>query len=236
MQSIDTPFVAVLKSAYKNHSTLPDRCSISLGIDVNQNDYSDVVEIVAIHGGLDDLLSRLADSHPTDRSHLDEFDRQFWTVMNEAAAFAWAVEQGFTGVSFTDDNATTDVTVLDGPMIEAKTVDVSPEERAIKSRMAEASDRGEIVSRITGHMRSPHPNLLKKFEDGLQDALEKLARQKGGELIVYFELAGGDWPISRRQAFEQIEVWASDATRRTGARIVVWKSDQWRNPFLDTAR
>jgi hypothetical protein len=100
--------------------------------------------------------------------------------------------------------------------------------------MAEASERGEIVSRVAGHMPGPHPNLLKKFEDGLQDALEKLARQKGEELIVYFELAGVDWPVSRRQAFEQIKEWARAAARRAGARIVVWKSDEWRHPFIDT--
>ena len=163
---------------------MPDRCAISLGVEVNQPDYSDVVEIVARHGGLDDLRSRLADSHPTDRPHLDEFDRQFWTVWNEAAAFAWAVEEGFPGVSFTDDNATTDVSADKGRMIEAKTIHESPEERRIEEKMAEASDRGELLMRMSSNMTSPHPNLMKKFEDAVQDSVQKLRRQDGSELVA----------------------------------------------------
>ena len=231
----DTPFVNTLKTAFTERSSLPERCAISLGIEVNQSVYGDVVEIVAEHGGLDDLISRLRDSHPIDRPHLDEFDRQFWTVWNEAAAFAWAVEvAGFKNVSFTDDKGTTDVVVADGPMIEAKTIDVSPEERQIKTGMAEASDRGELVMRLSGDLTVPHPNLLKKFEDGLQDALLKLRRQAGNELVVYFQLIGIDFNTSVREALVEIKRWADEASRRTGARIVVWKSDDWRKPFIDT--
>ena len=92
MDTSDTPFVRILKAAFAERSSLPERCHIRLGIEVNQPDYSDVAEIVDQHGGTVDLISRLRDSHPVDRPHLEEFDRQFWTVWNEAAAFAWAVE------------------------------------------------------------------------------------------------------------------------------------------------
>ncbi|MEE8046551.1 MAG: hypothetical protein V3T49_06920 [Dehalococcoidia bacterium] len=236
MHQPDTPFVSVLKTVFKDRSTLPERCVVSLGIEVNQPDYSDVVEIVAQHGGLDDLRSRLVDSHPTDRPHLDEFDRQFWTVWNEAAAFAWAVERGFTGVAFTDDHATTDVSADHGVMIEAKTVDVSPEERQVKNQMSETSDLVGAAMRGPSTMIDLHPIVLKKFEDGLIDSVRKFERQSGEQLVAFFELAGLDWPTSRRQAIQLIRQWAAEAAQRTGARIVVWEGDAWREPFIDTGR
>ena len=237
MDISDTSFVNTLKTAFPERSSLPERCAISLGIEVNQPDYNSVVEIVTRNGGLDELISRLRDRHPVDRSHLDEFDRQFWTVWNEAAAFAWAVEvAGFQNVSFTDDKGTTDVVVADGPMIEAKAVEVSPEERRIKNRMAEASDGGLLLMRGPSNLTQPHPNLLKKFEDGLQDALLKLGRQGGSKLVVYFYLGGIDFGTSEREALADIASWAAEASGRTGARIVVWESNEWRHPFIDTDR
>ena len=233
----DTPFVNTLKTAFTERSSLPERCAISLGIEVNQSVYGDVVEIVTRNGGLDNLISRLRDSHPVDRPHLDEFDRQFWAVWNEAAAFAWAVDVArYQNVSFTDDRGTTDVVVADGPMIEAKTVDVSPEERRLMNRMAEASDREQLVMRGPSDLTQPHSNILKKFEDGLRDSLVKLLRQGGAELVVYFRLAGLDWPTGSRGASLEIQQWADEAALPTGARIVIWKGGDWREPFIDTDR
>lgn len=237
MDTPDTPFVETLKTAFTERSSLPERCVISLGIENCQSDYSDVVEIVTKHDGLADFISRLSDSHPVDRPHLEEFDRQLWTVWNEAAALAWtSAAAGFAGLRFTDDRGTTDLIDANGVMIEAKIIEVSPEERRIKTRMAEASDRGELIMRMSSNMTEPHPNLLKKFEDGLRDSLLKLLRQGGAELVVFFQLAGLDWPTSSREALAEIKRWADEAALTTGARIVVWKSDDWREPFIDTDR
>ncbi|MBT3941145.1 MAG: hypothetical protein HOC77_14190 [Chloroflexi bacterium] len=230
----ETPFVAILREAFANHSNLPERCAINLAYEVNQEDFSDVVEIVSRCGAREGLVARLRTTHPVGPNHLGQYDRHFWTVWTEACAFAWAKNvAGFDRPRFTDDRGKPDLLVGSSMWLEAKTVERSPDERRALDQMAEASDRGRPQYRMTYGFSVPHPTIVKKFNDGLSDALTKLARQGFGEIIVYFELDGIDWGTDEHAALKAIDEWSATESSNTGARIVVTRGGRWREPLID---
>ncbi|MDA1256632.1 MAG: hypothetical protein O3C10_02110 [Chloroflexi bacterium] len=234
-ESESTAFVRVLREAFAKQPDLPARCAISLAFDVNQDDFSDVVDIVDRCSGRSDLVGRLRATHPINVAHTRQFDRHFWTVWTEACAFAWATEvAGFNCPLFTDDHGKPDLLIDRSTWIEAKTVEVSPGEGEILDRMAESSDRGKLLIRWTVGFTPPHPTLVKKFDDGLRDALVKRGRQDYGELIVFFSLNGINWPTDRKAAIQSIQDWVRVSGVSSGARVVISRGSNWREPIIDT--
>ena len=231
-----TEFVKLLREAFPQHAYLPERCPISLALEVNQNDFSDVVEVVSRCGERAPLIERLRATHPRDACHREQFDGRFWNVWTEACAFAWAVEVArFDCARFTDDTGKPDLIVDSQTWLEAKTIETSPKETRTLERMAELSDRANLpVSRGPCSPSPPHPNLIKKFHDGLKDALAKRDRQGVGGIIVFFCLAGIDWPTDRDAAYRAIRAWARDAGAKSGTRVVISERANWNDPFVDT--
>lgn len=229
MESI-SQFALLLQTAFHGRSDLPKDCSISLAISENQHDYSDVAQIIETEDETPQLVKRIRRTHPPGRPHLDEFDRHFWTVMVEAGALAWAsTSAGLPGIRFTDDDGTPDLVTSNNVFIEVKTIHRSPQEQKKMRAMANAGFgvRGPEI------LTSVHPNMIKKFDDGLQDAIKKRDRQQGANLIVYYRLDGVDWPMKWEEAWRLIELWAGRASAATGVRVVVIRGGHWDSPFVD---
>lgn len=213
-----TPFAILLDEAFPNRSGLPSDCDIVLNIEASDPVCSEIVSVVTSFGERGAFISRIRRIHPTDRPHSDTFDDQLWEVMAEGTAFTWAART-LGKPMFTDDNGKPDLYVTPDWWIEAKRVGKSLPERQIQRRVLGAAEHGKLTIR-TGNLMEPHPTLLKKFDDGLRDAMKKV-RPEQHHLAVFFELAGVDFGTSRRQAFEAIENWCGRASWQTNCAIVV---------------
>ncbi len=222
----------LLESAFPNRDRFPDDCSISAAITENQPDLTEEINILERNGVLEDLVARLTRQHPTGVGHKSEHDDNFWRAWTEAVAFAWATEiEKLRRVTFSsDESGLPDLEVVDGPWIEAKTIDNSPEELAILKRQAAAG----FGMRVFPTMSELSSNVLKKLEDQLQDSLIKSKRSTNLELIVFYSLRI-DAGTSVGRALNDIIVWARTAARRTNARIVIVKRFNWKSPLIDTA-
>lgn len=225
-----TEFVNLLNEAFPRRESFPDYCPIVLGIACNQNAFSDVVDIISRLNSRQDLISRLERQHPTKPVHNDEFDLNFWRVWTEAISFAWAVElAGFEAPRFADDDqGQPDIVLSDNGWLESKTIDPSPDEAVALRRMAAQG----IASRFLISSKF-HPNVMKKFKDGLSNAIVKLDRQDHGELVVFYSLELHA-ETDTRVAYEKIRNWATCAAAEFNVRIVVVIKTIWRSPLIDT--
>ena len=226
-------FCRVLDEAFPDRNDLPRGCPIVEGLIENQSDLTEEIRILDRVGGRQDLIDRLRRQHPVRRSHKVEHDRNFWRAWTEAIGLAWAVETaGYESPQFTpDESGLPDLDLGSRRWLEAKTVDNSPEEAAILDQQAAAG----FGMRMFAHMSDLDQNVLRKFEDHLQNALNKSERTECDELTVFYSISI-DGGTSQRSAYREIEVWATEAADRVGVRIVIVKNMKWQNPFVDTAR
>jgi len=226
--------VVLLKEAFGEDPKFPERCAITLAIEVNQSDLGDVIEIVDRSGEREVLMDKLRATHPVHREHLSEYDRNFWNVWTEALALCWATETaGLSGVTFTDDRGKPDLQSQDGTWIEAKTIDLSLNESKTMERMAELADQGTVPYRMSSDFTQAHPTMLKKFQDGLEDAHLKLARQQYGALVTFFSFRGVDWGTNSKASERIIAEWAHAAAQSHASRIVIVRRINWAAPFVD---
>lgn len=229
----ETSFVALLKEAFPDFSSLSLDCEARWAIDHNQDDLADVISAIDENDGRSAFTDRLRRSHPPGRPHLPEFDRHLWTVVTEGEAFAWAaVTAGLSGPRFTDDNGRPDLS-CGGAWVEVKKVHHGDEESRFRREVILPElDRSDGVTRTTDHFVDLHATVIKKLNDGLADARTKHARQEfGGPLVVYFYVQV-DFPTHRDRARQVLRDWAQSQDQ---VRIVVTGlSTDWRAPLVDT--
>lgn len=79
-----------------------------------------------------------------------------------------------------------------------------------------------------------HPNLIKKFEDGLRKAISQRDQQGSGKLVVFFGLETIDAKTNETIAKQAIKDWAEEARTTCDARIVISYMDGWSTPMFDT--
>ena len=200
-----------------------------LGIEENADDFPDVIQVVTRHGQRRSLLDRLRDEHPTTKLHHQQHDDRLLDVFTEAEAFAWAVEVEKLGsASWVMKQGAPDIRTDSGLWIEAKTIHRSAQEEEWRRR-AIAAEPGLILRGAT-EPASPHPGMIKKFQSGLDDAIKKWERQDTGQLVVFFDWLGIDFGTSRREAPQQVNLWARTAEEGRSVRVVICRSYQWRAP------
>lgn len=223
--------------AFPEYAGLSGDCLIPNAIRTNRDirDVSNALVFVDQCGARASIIDRLRITHPPETCHRSEFDRRFWTVWTEAFAFAWSVElAGYDHPEFTDDRGKPDLRVYSTTWLEAKTIEHSNEEKATLDYMARASDRGTLLYRLAHDLPTPHPTLIKKFNEDLLDAIAKRNRQGRGELIVFFRVAGFDFPLPEEIGEETVRAWSETIARESGVRVVITYSFNWREPFVDT--
>jgi hypothetical protein len=218
--------------AFPHWANLHEKCVVRLGVEGNQPDLSDVVEIVTRFDGRADLIARMQPTHPAGGNHLDEFDRHLWNIITEAVAFAWATESLPAPPAFTDDDGKPDLAAADGTWVEVKSVWESDDERAVTNEMAEAADRGTLLLRVADSFHPASQGFWRKFDEGVEDALAKRSRQGNGELVVFFALTGIDFETNRDDTLKKLSVWASRASSEHGCGIVVSSRGEWREPIV----
>jgi hypothetical protein len=216
--AVATEFAALLLDAFPSRS-LPVDCDVERNLLFNHPDCDPITRVVTTFGGRNALIGRLRRVHPVDRDHRREFDEQLWDVVTEATAFAWTANR-LAPPTFTDDHGRPDIFVEPGLWVEAKRIGPSATERPVRRAMAAVADQTHLIMRTTSRLSAPHATFLKKFSDGLTDALGK-ARPTGHRLLVFFEVAGIDFGTRRDIATDSVVQWAGEAARTTACSIVI---------------
>ena len=197
--------------------------------------FSEAVQVIEKHGGLEALLARVKREHPTSRPHNEQYDARVRDVLTEACAFAWASMRNLGVPTFTVHEGAPDIQLNTGRWIEAKAIHNSRrDDERIRDMIG-----GAIVS---GRGKTLGPEVFRKLESALNGALRQFDRQNGQASVVFFNLTALDMDTSRHEGdpFSMLGEWAKDKEeelRRLGktgdVALVLCYGYNWKNPFRD---
>ncbi len=229
-----TELAALLTDAFPDWGEFPNSCWVRWAVREDQEDFADEISAVTRCGEHRSIIGRLYDAHHPHRPHQKQHDDRLIDVFTEAEALAWAADVAQLGCPrFVPREGAPDLEIEPEWWIEAKTIHLSDAENAA---IDEGLKRGGgMFMRPARDLKPPDSGLMNKFEYALSDALRKWERQDSGRLIVFFNLAGIDFPTSRRRALSDLGSWAQMAERRTGARIVVCHNYAWQAPVYSSS-
>lgn len=230
-----TNLVELLLEAFPQFSALSDECWITGAVEENQWDFGPEIVVATRLGGRPDVIRRLREEHPVNRSHREEHDDRMLTVFTEVEAFAWAADVAHLGSPrFITREGAPDLQVGDW-WIEAKTVERSAQAREVgRQERPLLKQKGFTIRHLTGVL-PPSDGLLRKFQSQLEDSLKKWDRQaRSGHLAVFYNLEMISSHVERQRVRDQVCAWAEEAESRSEATVVVAYNWQWQTPLYDS--
>ena len=150
--------------------SLAEDCWVRDAMTVSRDDFGTAIDIVQAAGGGDDLVARLVAQHPIGSAHRIEHDERVLDVFAEVEAFAWGLTNRLGVPCFVPGEGFPDIATDCGWWIEAKAINRSAAEQAIRRRMV------NVGSGIRG------PRELKRGSEGCgaSSTLTSRARSTSG--------------------------------------------------------
>lgn len=229
-----TPLTAFLSGVFPRSGSLDGACWVRQAIEGGQDDLREALELVRSSGGLDSLSDRVRVEHPIDRAHRREYDDRLLDILiTETEAFAWAATNLGSPV-FVQVAGSPDLYVADtATWVEAKSVHLSDAEKLERRALDRTLQQEGIAVRGIRELGPIPDAVFRKMAEQTDDALKKLERQAGGQLVVYFKVEL-DFGTTIRDAPTQLTEWAQEKANRARIRIVLSRGRRdWRSPLAD---
>ena len=208
--------------------SLAEDCWVRDAMTVSRDDFGTAIDIVQAAAGGDDLVARLVAQHPIGSAHRIEHDERVLDVFPEVEAFAWGLTNRLGVPCFVPGEGFPDIATDCGWWIEAKAINRSAAEQAIRRRMVNAG--GGI--RGPRELKRGSEGLRRKLDSDLTRALHQWRHQDCGLLLVFFEVTGFDFGISPRQerVDDWLRAWGRGADRTPGVSLVLSRKYDWERP------